>query len=339
MKKLIFLSLVGLASATLFQNCSTPTLDDSTSSASTSSTALQFMSYPSSQQIAIGQPVTLTTSVYSSLGLTLRYQWYKNSAVLSGATTNTLYIANTTASDVGSYYLQVTDGTNVASTPAFSLYLASASTSLSITTNPVAQTIAPGGLTRFSVIASDSLGSALTYQWYKNGVAISGQTTNEMYITSTTSSDAGYYAVDVSNGTTTIRSSAVLLTVALTSTSCSSIGGSFYGTHCYVVNRTLTTWDTAESSCRSLGGHLAIITTSSENYFVYSIAQTAVWIGARDVASEGTFLWPDGTTVAFGNFASGEPNGGTNENCVQMTATSTWNDLSCAATRGYVCEI
>ena len=161
-----------------------------------------------------------------------------------------------------------------------------------------------------------------------------------MYITSTASGDGGYYAVVVSDGTTSVKSATVLLTVTVTTASCAAIGGSLYNSHCYIVNRTASTWAAAESTCISAGGHLATITSTAENYFIYSITQTSVWIGASDSISEGSFVWRDGTAVSFSAWASGEPNASsTDEDCAEMTPYGYWNDLSCSATRSFVCEI
>ena len=42
------------------------------------------------------------------------------------------------------------------------------------------------------------------------------------------------------------------------------------------------------------------------------------WIGFEDSAAEGGFVWTDGSSVDFVNFAPGEPNGGTRESAVTL---------------------
>ena len=54
----------------------------------------------------------------------------------------------------------------------------------------------------------------LTYQWYKNDVAISGATTPELLFTAVQPEDAGAYHVVVSNGFGTVASAAANLSVA-----------------------------------------------------------------------------------------------------------------------------
>ncbi|HNS97787.1 MAG TPA: C-type lectin domain-containing protein [Polyangiaceae bacterium] len=47
----------------------------------------------------------------------------------------------------------------------------------------------------------------------------------------------------------------------------------------------------------------------------------------------------DGTIHQWANWASDEPNNSSSaEKCVEMNTAGTWNDLSCASTRSYVCE-
>lgn len=62
-----------------------------------------------------------------------------------------------------------------------------------ITNQPVSQTVCAGGGTSFSVAAT---GIGLSYQWYKDGVAIPGATNSSFSIASTSIGNAGlYYAI------------------------------------------------------------------------------------------------------------------------------------------------
>lgn len=341
-RKLMGLGFIALAMTGLlaFQNCSAPmtTYDELDSYSTGSTNAIQVLSYPVGTQIALGQSASFTVSAYSSLGLTLSYQWYKDGVLLSGATSNTLYLSSALATDTATYYLRISDGTNATVAPSFYLQVGTTTSALSITSSPSSQTVGVGSTTRFEVIATSSTGT-LTYQWLKNGVSISGQTGSELYLTSTASGDSGYYAVLVSDGTNTVKSATALLTVTVTSASCAAIGGSLYNSHCYVVNRTASTWETAQATCKNSGGTLAIITSSTENYYIYTLTQTSVWIGANDKTSEGSFIWDDNTALSFSAWGAGEPNGGTSENCVEMTPYGYWNDAACSTTRSFVCEI
>ncbi|QOI66388.1 hypothetical protein [Erwinia phage FBB1] len=68
-----------------------------------------------------------------------------------------------------------------------------------INTQPTAQSVAAGGTLTLSVVATytKTSGSWDTYQWYKDGVAISGATSATYTKASVTSDDAGQYKVQV----------------------------------------------------------------------------------------------------------------------------------------------
>lgn len=85
------------------------------------------------------------------------------------------------------------------------------SPTVAITAAPVGQTIAVGGAATFTVQAS---GTGLTYQWYRNGVAIPAATTSSLTVSSVQGGSDASYTVSVSNGTTTITSEPATLAVA-----------------------------------------------------------------------------------------------------------------------------
>jgi hypothetical protein len=70
-------------------------------------------------------------------------------------------------------------------------------------------TLMPGAAATFSVTATSSV--ACTYQWYKDGLPISGATSSTYSIPYTYSSDAGYYSVVVTNSVGSVTSSAARL--------------------------------------------------------------------------------------------------------------------------------
>jgi hypothetical protein len=89
----------------------------------------------------------------------------------------------------------------------------SASTPLSITTQPTAQSITTGQTATFSVTASGT--EPLTYQWYRGGSAISGATASSYTTPVTVIADNGsLFKVDVTDGSgATLTSTQVALTV------------------------------------------------------------------------------------------------------------------------------
>jgi alpha-tubulin suppressor-like RCC1 family protein len=79
---------------------------------------------------------------------------------------------------------------------------ARADTAPAITGAPSSLTVNVGQAATFTVTAT---GSPLNYQWYKNGVAISGATSASFSLASTVAADAGAYTVTVSNAAGTVR--------------------------------------------------------------------------------------------------------------------------------------
>jgi N-acetylneuraminic acid mutarotase len=165
----------------------------------TSSISLVALSLPNATITANGSTTfcsggSVALSVASVSGQT--YQWFKNGAAVSGATSNTY-----TATTAGSWSVQVTNSCGT-------------STSTTVTTvvnpNPGA-TIAAGGATSFcqggSVTLTAPSGTGLAYQWMKNGVNISGATaityaanTSGTYTVRVTNTATGCFAVTPSGG-------------------------------------------------------------------------------------------------------------------------------------------
>src|SRR5262245_1523658 len=104
------------------------------------------------------------------------------------------------------------------------------------------------------------------------------------------------------------------------------------------------TWATCKSAAEGQGGHLATITTSTEQQWltqnVPSGPQIAWWIGGTDSASEGIWTWLTGEPWSYANWDTGEPNnccGG--EHWLQMDTYGRWNDdLPNATEGGYIVE-
>jgi len=80
-----------------------------------------------------------------------------------------------------------------------------------ITTQPTSQTVTVGQTATFSVAASGS--PTPTFQWLKNGVAITGATSPQLALSNVQTVDAGNYQVSVSNRAGTVASTVAGLTV------------------------------------------------------------------------------------------------------------------------------
>ena len=85
-----------------------------------------------------------------------------------------------------------------------------------ITVQPLDQTVVNGGTATFTVVATS--GTALSYQWYKDGLLIlnqllTGQTSSTLTLNNVGDSDVGHYFVEVMNAGGTTDSRKALLTV------------------------------------------------------------------------------------------------------------------------------
>lgn len=139
---------------------------------------------------------------------TLSYQWYKDSAKLEGETGATLSFDSLATTDSGVYTVEVSDvnGT-VTSTPVTVVVY----TELAILTQPVGFTAIEGNTGSLTVEAEGE--GTLKYQWYKDDVALNGETNATLNFDSIAKTDAGTYKVTVTDLNGSVTSTAVTVTV------------------------------------------------------------------------------------------------------------------------------
>jgi uncharacterized delta-60 repeat protein len=167
------------------------------------------------------QPTDITASAGAGLTLTvaatgtnLRYQWRRNGTALAGATTATLSLPDFQIADTGSYTVAVSSVIGTTVSPAANLVLAAPidTRSLAITVTPQSEHALAG--TRVTLVSA-AVGSAVTFQWKKDGAALPGATAANYTLPSVFTGDMGYYSVVVSSGGSSIESRAAILTVAV----------------------------------------------------------------------------------------------------------------------------
>ena len=142
------------------------------------------------------------------------YTVTRNSTVVAtGLTGNSYADTGLVASTSYSYTIEAVDtaGVSPASNTAMSTTPAPSISTPSIATAPSSQIVTIGRTASFSVRAN---GGALSYQWYKNGVAIAGAT-GSGYVTpgTTAADDASSFQVTVSNSVGSTSSAAAMLSV------------------------------------------------------------------------------------------------------------------------------
>jgi cysteine-rich repeat protein len=113
--------------------------------------------------------------------------------------------------------------------------------------------------------------------------------------------------------------------------------------HCYRLFTTAQNQPSAEANCQAWGGapglgHLASMSSQSENDFVAPLVAGDTWIGADDFG--GAFAWIDGTPWSFESWQTNEPNHPGAEHCMFMDLDAKWHDHDCGdSTRpAYLCE-
>jgi hypothetical protein len=214
-------------------------------------------SQPVSQSVATGSTATFTVGASGTAPLS--YQWFKNSAAISGATASSYTTPATTASDNGStFYVTVTNSAGSV-TSATATLTVSSPVAPTITTQPSNVTVNAGQTASFSVTATGT--SPLSYQWRKNGTNISGATAASYTTPATVIGDSGStFSVVVSNSVGGATSNNATLTV-------NQIIGNLTETE---PNDTIATANSVPSTVTSITGNLTVST--DVDYYAVTLA-------------------------------------------------------------------
>lgn len=156
----------------------------------------------------VDEAASATFSVVATGTPAPTYQWYVGGVQIGGATFSTLALNNVQPDAAGSYTVKVANSvSSVTSAPA----TLTVDTPPVITTSPASQTVTTGSNVTFTAVATGI--PAPTYQWSLNGTAIPGAIYGNLALYNVTLSNAGAYAVTVTNNAGVITSAGALLTV------------------------------------------------------------------------------------------------------------------------------
>ena len=272
------------------------TSNAATLTVNSSAVAPTISTQPTNQTATAGQTATFSVSANGTAPLS--YQWQKNGANLSGATSSSYTTPAATTSDNGSAFsVVVSNSTGSVTSNAATLTVNSSTVAPTITSQPSDQTVAAGQAATFRVSASGT--APLSYQWRKGGADIAGATTSTYTTPATSMSDSGStFDVVVSNSAGSATSSAATLTVNSTPPPPGILGWTF-------VQNSIATYCVAPaSSCNISFSGNAIPTAPT----------TDVWIVTSNVAYSG------GTPVSIANVTGG---GGTWIHCPNCSFGST----------------
>lgn len=183
------------------------------SSATQPPVAPSITTQPASQTVTAGQ--TASFSVVAAGTAPLAYQWRKNNVAISGATSPSYTTPATTSSDNGAQFtVVVSNSAGSVTSNAATLTVNPPVVAPTITTQPASQTVIAGQTATFTVAATGT--APLTYQWRKNGAAISGATSPTYTTPATKAADNGaQFTVVVTNSAGSATSNAAALTVTV----------------------------------------------------------------------------------------------------------------------------
>jgi hypothetical protein len=181
----------------------------------TATVAPAITTQPASQTVVAGANVSFSVTASGTPAPT--FQWKLNGTVISGATGATLTLSNVQTTNAGSYTVVAANSAGSVTSVAATLTVNPLTVAPVITSQPGNQTVSAGAAVTLSASASGT--PAPTYQWKKNGVAISGATAASYVIASATSASAGTYSIVASNSAGSATSSGAILTVNATASS------------------------------------------------------------------------------------------------------------------------
>ncbi len=170
--------------------------------------------------VITNQPVSLTNNAgtIANFNVTaggtapLAYQWRKNvTNNLSGATTNSYSITNVQPADAADYTVVITNSVGSV-TSSIAKLVVNVPPGIAVPP-PATDSVTAGQPAGFAIIATGT--DPLTYQWINGGTPIAGATATSYTIANAHLTDAGNYAVIVTNVAGSITSSVSVLTVNL----------------------------------------------------------------------------------------------------------------------------
>ncbi|KAK8737125.1 hypothetical protein OTU49_004808 [Cherax quadricarinatus] len=117
-----------------------------------------------------------------------------------------------------------------------------------------------------------------------------------------------------------------------------------YDGACYKVVSDAVTWEEAEKTCVSHGGHLASVHHRSEDAMMWVLMQetnlTEAWLGFSYMQDGHVFRWTDGYPSFYSHWGDGEPNVSLSEHkCTRVsTLDGLWSTHNCSDTSPFICK-
>lgn len=171
-----------------------------------------FLTQPASQIAAIGSTVTFSVAVSGSPVPTVT--WYRNGLTFSGWTGTSLTLAGVSSNDAGGYWAVAANAAGTATSATATLTVGSSTSTATapvFTLQPQSVTASAKSTVTFTAAASGT--PAPTYQWRKDGAALTGATAAKLTLTNINKGSAGTYSVVAANTAGSVVSAPATLTV------------------------------------------------------------------------------------------------------------------------------
>jgi fructan beta-fructosidase len=169
----------------------------------------EFVLQPANQNLYVGQTAVFTALAQSKQPVT--YQWYYGSNSLSGMTNASLMVTYLQLTNAGAYSVMASNALGVATSSVAALTVQSIGVSIPVQS----LTVVPGS--NLVVTATYGGTQPVSFQWFQDGTALSGQTNSTLSIGNVDNFDAGQYVLVANNGYGSVTSSVVSV--------CANLGG------------------------------------------------------------------------------------------------------------------
>ena len=193
-----------------------PTFTYTIEVAAAQGTAPAISAQPQTQTTDEGQSVTFSVTASGDPAPT--FQWRKDGAEVTGATSSTFSISSVATNDAGAYTVVISNASGNVTSASATLTVTAAAVAPAIIGQPSNQDASVGSNVAFSVTID---GSPSGYQWFRHRAgdsagaqAIAGATSSTLNLSGVQAADMGFYFARVSIGGSTVDSATAILTLA-----------------------------------------------------------------------------------------------------------------------------
>jgi len=193
-----------------------PTFTYTIEVAAAQGTAPAISAQPQTQTTDEGQSVTFSVTASGDPAPT--FQWRKDGAEVTGATSSTFSISSVATNDAGGYTVVISNASGNVTSASATLTVTTAAVAPAIIGQPSNQDASVGSNVAFSVTID---GSPSGYQWFRHRAgdsagaqAMAGATSATLNLSGVQAADMGFYFARVSIGGSTVDSATAILTLA-----------------------------------------------------------------------------------------------------------------------------